>query len=77
MPKEGFQSSKRCRYYSTNIIETVNNLKFEIEFQKSLELTNKHIPLTFASLYFFLENHNITTSYFFVRIFGLMTFNIP
>jgi hypothetical protein len=44
---------------STHITDTVNNSTFEIEFERSIDLTNKHISLTSASLYF--SWRNITT----------------
>ena len=37
---------------STHITDSVNNSLFEIEFERSIDLTNKHISLTSASLYF-------------------------
>ena len=44
------------RIHSTHITNTVNNSLFEIEFERSIDLTNKHISLTSASLYFSWRN---------------------
>ena len=44
---------------STHITDTVNNSTFEIEFERSIDLNNKHIALTSATLYF--SWRNITT----------------
>ena len=41
---------------STHITDKVNNSLFEIEFERSIDLTNKHISLTSASLYFSWRN---------------------
>ena len=41
---------------STHITDKVNNSTFEIEFEISIDLTNKHISLTSASLYFSWRN---------------------
>ena len=41
---------------STHITDTVNNSTFEIEFERSIDLTNKNISLTSASLYFSWRN---------------------
>jgi hypothetical protein len=41
---------------STHITDSVNNSLFEIEFERSIDLTNKHISLTSASLYFSWRN---------------------
>ena len=44
------------RIHSTHITNTVNNSRFEIEFERSIDLTKKHISLTSASLYFSWRN---------------------
>ena len=44
---------------STHITDTVNDSTFEIEFERSIDLNNKHIALTSATLYF--SWRNITT----------------
>ena len=41
---------------STQITDTVNNSTFDIEFERNIDLTNKHISLTSASLYFSWRN---------------------
>ena len=40
---------------STHITDKFNNSTFEIQFEKGLDLTNKHISLSAASLYFLGE----------------------
>ena len=45
---------------STHIIDTINNSTFQIDFERSVSLLDKHIALTSASLYF--SWRNITTS---------------
>ena len=37
---------------STHIIDTINNSTFQIDFERSVSLLDKHIALTSASLYF-------------------------
>ena len=45
---------------STHIIDTIDNSTFQIDFERSVSLLEKHIALTSASLYF--SWRNITTS---------------
>ena len=45
---------------STHIIDKINNSTFQIDFERSVSLLDKHIALTSASLYF--SWRNITTS---------------
>ena len=41
---------------SPHITDKVYNLTFEIEFERNIDLTDKHISLTSASLYFSWRN---------------------
>ena len=41
---------------STHITDTVNNSTFDIEFERGIDLNNKHIALTSATLYFSWRN---------------------
>ena len=43
---------------STHITDTINNSTFEIEFERSIDLNNKHIALTSATLYIFRGKNN-------------------
>ena len=45
---------------STHIIDSINNSTFQIDFERSVSLFDKHIALTSASLYF--SWRNITSS---------------
>ena len=45
---------------STHIIDKINNSTFQIDFERSIMLQEKHIALTSASLYF--SWRNITSS---------------
>jgi hypothetical protein len=45
---------------STHIIDSINNSTFQIDFESSVSLFNKHIALNSASLYF--NWRNITSS---------------
>ena len=45
---------------ANNITDTVNNSTFQVDFDRSVETTGKHIALLSASLYF--SWRNITTS---------------
>jgi hypothetical protein len=45
---------------STHIIDKINNFTFQIDFERSILLQDKHIALTFPSLYF--SWRNITSS---------------
>jgi hypothetical protein len=45
---------------SNNITDTVNNSTYQVQFDRSVDLTNKSIALLSASLYF--SWRNITTS---------------
>ena len=56
---------------STHIIDTINNSRFQIDFERSVSLLDKHIALTSASLYFSWRNSRPLTINF--RIFGLTT----
>jgi hypothetical protein len=47
-------------FNSTHIIDTINNSTFQIDFERSILLQDKHIALTSASLYF--SWRNITSS---------------
>ena len=49
---------------STHITDSVNNSVFEIEFEKSIDLINKHISLTSVSLYFSWRNITIYNNKF-------------
>jgi hypothetical protein len=44
---------------STHITDSINNSNFEIEFERGIDLNNKHIALTSATMYF--SWRNITT----------------
>ena len=54
---------------STHIIDKINNSTFQIDFERSVSLQDKHIALTSASLYFSCRNitrSNNTFSYIWI-----------
>ena len=55
---------------STHIIDKINNLTFQIDFERSVSLQDKNIALTSASLYFIWRNitsSNNTFSYIWIN----------
>ena len=55
---------------ANNITDSVTNSVFQIDFERSFNLVDKHICLTSASLYF--SWRNITTQIIIFLIHGLM-----
>ena len=49
---------------STYIIDKINNLTFQIDFERSISLQDRHIALTSASLYFSWRNITISNNKF-------------
>ena len=58
---------------ANNITNTTTNSTFQVDFDRSINLNDKHISLTSASLYF--SWRNITTQNINFLIHGLMTLN--
>ena len=54
---------------STHIIDSINNSTFQIDFERSVSLFDKHIALTSASLYLVGEIQQVPIISF--LIFGL------